>query len=1029
MNGKTSYTSRSYGGFRRGVAATPSPELIGYQREQSRFDKERRLASIRERHRAKQQHARETTVALGQTGLDTMRATSAGALPETLETLERQSGYVDLGNKELPAYKHKKEIIDLIENNQASALGGETGSGKSTQMPQYLLEAGYDLVVMLEPRRIAADSLCDRVRDELADQLDDDARQFVGVIHGERVESSERDKIKVMTADTFNATAAKLEKEYAGKKVAIIADEVHEANVFTEIAIGIAGLTVRRNESWRLVAVSATQNLETLRRPFSLVNTGGKSESATLPFVEIAGRPHEVSFQEDSDKNVMEAYAALEELPEKTLLFTSGKDEINHIIEGVKNELNKREKDVSQTVEFRKIHADLTASEMSHLKDPSVNNRKIVYVATPVAMSSITIPGVTHVFTDGTINRKEIDKEGAESLVRRYLTKSEITQQIGRAGRDIDGGLGTLCKPTAIVEDDLRKKGKEAPCEAMPFVPFDERTDFAPAEIYNTNLARAVLRVANLGMFYQEINPFVPHRVEGSTISNAEMALLRIGGLDDDGVITAIGKKMDAFPLMPELARGMVEAMIQHRSALQLARMAMVAAAIDIGGIQEYNSGPQRNGWLEYVQNGASDDFMLQHDLMVAVNEIRRRNEAKWKRDVRRLRQQEDETDEAGVERRIEALRGNSVRILREHDLNPKRTERAQKVAKKCLKTLGIMMDNIDFAPLSKEEDQMLHHDFTAGMIDLVYEEVGKVHHDVYYRNIHGDSRSTMRRIRSYGTETPEHNSLIVGFPYNQRVVNKNTAEVSFKPVINRFMTVSAKDVIEFAKANHLVHYKKAEPRIEGDWVVERGEPFYGSLKIGPPEVRKTGDYVSSASRDLLVKSSLENPGKAQQLLRDVADELARYRQRIPPSELSHYRNPTEVPEITKKDIEQLVRTYAKSTRSMSELDATLAQYMYDKGIEIGRYYSNEALEEMRQRSPDSIDVAGVSQTVHYDKGTPYITAKNISRRAMPTLSGQRLYLDDGREVLLQTQHMDKKTRVSLVVYVNNVMAAQNQAQ
>ena len=1013
LNGKSAYTNHAYSGARRGVFATPSVELVGYQHglEQSRFDKERRIAEIRERQRARKE------------------VEAIAALPERTS----ESEFFNLGNKELPAFKHKSEIINLVDSNKASALGGETGSGKSTQLPQYLLEAGYDLIVMLEPRRIAANFLCDRLRDELADQLDEDARNLVGINHGERTETHESNKIRVMTADTFNAMATQLENDYADKKVAIIADEAHEANIFTEIAMGVAGMAVQRQDGWRLMAVSATQNLDTLKRPFSLINTGGKKENTELPFAEIEGRPHEVEFREAPDKNVMEVYTSFDELPEKTLTFTSGKGEIEHIIDGTICELEKRERGLSKRVVFRQIHGELTNVELGHLNDPVPEGHKLVFVSTPAGMSSITIPGVTHVITDGTINRKELDHEGAGSLQRRYLSVSEILQEIGRAGRDVDGAIATLAKPTAVVEDMLREKGKAPACETMPFKPLRGRDAFAPAEIYNTNLSRAVLRVANLGLSYGTINPYTPHRVEESTINNAEIALLRIGGLDKEAKITDIGQKMDKFQMVPELSRGLVEAMLRERSAQHLARMALIAAGIDVGGIQEYNAGPDKSEWKKFVRKNASDDFILQLDLMTAMHELQVKNEHRWKVEAHRLRRQAmskegDSVAQADLPDYDSVRLERSIHFLREHDLNPKRTERALKVAKKTLKQLGIGLNNLVLTPPTEEEEQDIRRDFTSGMLNLVYEETRTIHHDQYYRNILGDNTSTERVIHSYGTDTPPQGSLIAGFPWNQKRTNRNTAEVTYRPVISRFFAVNPSDVAEFAQKNDILTYDDFDSRINGDLVIERAQPMFGSIAVGGVVVCKTSEYISDNSQDKLLQRAFERPRRAQQALRSIADELEFYRKRIPPHELEQYRSSTSLPEITKKDIAKLLRTYAKSTRSLSELDEKLAQYMYSKGIEIGRYYSDDAREEMMLRSPSYITVAGNRLRVYYERGNPYITAKNIPDEAIDSLRGQLLKLDDGREVLLQTQRNGQKQRVSLVVYVNDIIAARTQA-
>src|SRR5690606_27097677 len=114
----------------------------------------------------------------------------------------------------------------------------------------------------------------------------------------------------------------------------------------------------------------------------------------------------------------------------------------------------------SEKVVFRILHSQLSKVELSHLNDPVPEGHRLVIVATPAGMSGITIEGLTLVITDGTINRQELDDENYGGLVRHYLSKAEIIQQIGRAGRDVAGGIGIVAKPTMVIEDMLRKKGK-----------------------------------------------------------------------------------------------------------------------------------------------------------------------------------------------------------------------------------------------------------------------------------------------------------------------------------------------------------------------------------------------------------------------------------------------------------------------------------------------------------------------------------------------------------------------------------------
>ena len=585
MNGRGPYMRRTHGSERRGV--TPVPDLhFAAQRRQSRADKELIIAKMLQRER-------------------------------NTNTPEKFS----LGNHELPAFQHKSELLANIDAYKAVIVGGETGSGKSTQLPQYLYEAGYDMTIMLVPRRIIADGLGERIREELTSQIADiDAEEVVGIIHGERVERHENNKILVMTPNTFIKMEKDLRTIYGDKKLAIVADEVHEANLFTEIAVGVAAMSVRDQDGWRLVAASATHNAETLQGPFQRLNDG------FVPTVEIQGRPFSVELREESELTPMQAYARDAHEHKKAMIFTSGKKEIQHIIDETRRELDLIEKGLSDTVIFRILHGELTEAELSHVDDPIPEGHRLVVVSSPAGMSGITIPGVTYVATDGTINRSELDEDRASGLRRCYLSKAGITQQIGRAGRDVPGGVGVLCEPVMIRQKNQRvsqqSQSDKEMTGGMPYVPFTERTEHEPAEIYSTNLSRIVLSVATLGYSFAELNEYIPHRVKQESIINAEEVLARLGALDDDALITELGKGMDKFPVTPELARGLYEANGLGRSLQHMARAAFIAAAVDVGGLQDYTADETvARVRKQIIRHTTDDDFIAQLDLMTKLYE------------------------------------------------------------------------------------------------------------------------------------------------------------------------------------------------------------------------------------------------------------------------------------------------------------------------------------------------------------------------------------------------------------------------
>ncbi|RWZ78423.1 MAG: hypothetical protein EOT05_01535 [Candidatus Microsaccharimonas sossegonensis] len=934
------FKRRDHGSERRGVFSVPADiNTLAYRQEQSKQSKARLLAKLREAQRAR---------------------------TETLEA-------IDLGNKALPAYTHKHEILANIDAYKAVILGGPTGSGKSTQLPQYLYEAGYDMTVVLVPRRVIADGLGERIREEFTDQLGrDKAENMVGIVHGERVEMHNDNRVVVMTPQTFNVMEKDIKEKYGDKKVAIISDEIHEANLFTEIATGVAAMAVQEYEDWRLVAASATHNSETLQKTFQMLN-----KDSYVPIINIKGRPFNVEMKEEPRFSLMEVYAKVGHEHQKAMLFTSGKREIDHIIDETIAELKKTDPNASKQVVFRKLHGELSEFELSHINDPIPEGHRLVIVSSPAGMSGITIPGVTLVVSDGTINRQELDEDGILGLVRHYLSQDEIIQQIGRAGRDVPGGVGYIARPTTVMEDQLRKRGKEVEMPQMEYVPFSEHDSHAPPEIYHTNLSRVVLTVAAINLHFSDINDYIPHPVAPSAIINAEESLSRLGALDDEDKVTKTGLKMNHFPISPELSRGLVEAkdaeLRGERTAMHLARVALIAAAVEVGGLQDFSPDKPKT-WKALIRPEVADDFMAQHDLMSAVQGL-----------------DQLETKEL-------------FDFLEKFAIHPKRLERAQKVARKILQVFKMNLDNIIVTIPVPDEEADIRSDFTAGMIDLVYEEAGRVYRKTTYKNIHGDETATKRLLSLRSVAVPERGQLLAGIP---RWYEKQSKDgLKRFDVIEMILKVDPKTVGQYAMANDLLVGRLLAPQMDGDRIVERQQMMFGSIPVGIPVKSESLELIPQASQDVLVERVLEKPGPRQRALREIAEELEWYQKAFSDDILAQYRQIKAPEYLTKESIKALIQKYAKSTRAMTEIDRRLGEYSYSKNITINRYFDEPSRRELRRRSPRSIEVAGVGVLrVQYDMGTPYITrTAGLSMAQFKAAAAQHLTLADGRKVLYQVE-------------------------
>ena len=943
MNGKAPYTRRTSGSERRGAVPVPSFDY-GRRIPQTQNDIARVLEQMQQNHALR------------------------------IERLEK----TDLGNKELPAYKHKEELVANIEAYKAVIVGGETGSGKSTQLPQYLYEAGYDMTIMLVPRRGIANGLGERIRDELSCQIKGaNTDELVGIVHGERVERHDDNKILVMTPNTFIRMQASLKEQYGDKKLAVVADEIHEANLYTEIAVGVAAMSVQEQENWRLVAASATHNIETLQGPFQKLNNG------YVPSVEIEGRPFTVERREEPELTPMQAYGRDGFEHQKAMIFTSGKAEIDYIIEQTRKEIEARQKGASEDVVFRKYHGDLTEVELSHINDPIPEGKRLVIVASPAGMSGITIPGVTYVATDGTINRKEFDDDRADGLLRRVLSKAGVNQQIGRAGRDVPGGVGVICRPV-ITENKYHgnKAYDDTQDPPIPYVPYEERPDHEPAEIYATNLEGVALSVSALGYDLEDINEYLPHGLQSIDISNAKRALERIGALKA-GVITDTGVKMSRFPLTPEISRGLVEASGKGKSLQHMVRAALIAAAIDLGGIADNYAGEEaKDIRKQIVRPTSSDDLMVQLDLMTKL-----------------------------YERTSDTWSGHD--FVERHGLYTKRVEQVRKMTRKIFGVLGVRLQDIEITVPQPHEEQELRDDFTAGFLDHLYKYTGRSTrtHQRIYRSIHDGKGGTERRIDDRSSAVIDEKDVLIAGAKRFYIKGKHKDGTDMKhDIVSNVFPVDPFVVGKYAEQNGLVKGKSAAVRMVGDRAVEYQQGVFGSIEVGSAYEEDIAKAPSPEAQNLLFEYVMSRPGKTQRALLRLVDDLADFRNRATPDTLATLRNVDAPEDLTKDDVSAIIKAATGVVHTAHEVEEYLRQYAYDTNASLAKYYSIESLQYLNEISPQYIDVDQQYLQVHYDNGQPYVTG--ASRRSMDALT-EPLYLEDGREVLNQVKIGGKRRRIS----------------
>ncbi len=432
--------------------------------------------------------------------------------------------------EELPIAAHREEIFRLLEANQVVVLAGETGSGKTTQIPKMCLDAGFaerGKIACTQPRRVAALSISRRIAEEL------------GVVWGEEVgakirftDRTRRDTlVKVMT-DGMLLTEIQSDPDLRAYSV-IIVDEAHERSLNIDFLLGYLKLLLKRRRDLKVIITSATIDTKAFSAAFG-----------NAPILEVSGRVYPVEtryvpvdelLEESGEMTYIDAVGRSIRMildwniPGDILVFLPGeKDirEVRDILEG---------KGFSR-LEVLPLFGRLTASEQERIFRSS-RQRKVI-LATNIAETSITIPGIRFVVDSGLAR---ISRYSAHTHTRRLpiekISRSSANQRKGRAGRMSDG----VCLRLYSEED------------------FRARDAYSTPEILRCNLADVILRMIAFRIGDIRTFPFLDPPTERAIRSGFEL-LVQLGALDAANNLTPLGRKLAHLPVDPTVARMLLEA-------------------------------------------------------------------------------------------------------------------------------------------------------------------------------------------------------------------------------------------------------------------------------------------------------------------------------------------------------------------------------------------------------------------------------------------------------------------------------------
>ncbi len=461
---------------------------------------------------------------------------------------------------DLPVAQHAREIGDAIRAHPVVIVAGATGSGKTTQLPKICLDIGRGeraLIGHTQPRRIAARAVATRIAEELGTELGD--------LVGYKVRFTDQTKpdayVKLMTDGILLA-------ETQGDRLlaaydTIIVDEAHERSLNIDFLLGYLHRLLAQRPDLKIVITSATLDAERFARHFARDIDGVR---VPAPVIEVSGRlyPVEVRYrplasdEEGDDEEEMEdaIVAAAEDLWRERagdmLVFLPGEREIRETQELLRRSLARRP--YARDIEILPLFARLTPAEQQRVFGRSTGRR--IVLATNVAETSLTVPGIRYVIDSGLARVKRYSVRNKTTLLQiEKISQAAANQRAGRCGRVAEG----ICVRLYAEED------------------FAARPAYTEPEILRSSLATVILRMAALDLGDVAAFPFVEAPLPRA-IADGYQLLQELGAVDEGRALTKLGRELARLPLDARIGRMIIEA----RERGCLAEVLVIASALSV---------------------------------------------------------------------------------------------------------------------------------------------------------------------------------------------------------------------------------------------------------------------------------------------------------------------------------------------------------------------------------------------------------------------------------------------------------------
>jgi ATP-dependent helicase HrpA len=451
----------------------------------------------------------------------------------------------------LPICARREEIRRAIAQHPVVIVCGETGSGKTTQIPKILLEMGRGakgLIGHTQPRRIAARSVAARIAEELKTEL--------GALVGYKVRFN--DKVGAHTAIKLMTDGILLAETQGDPQLraydTLVIDEAHERSLNIDFLLGYLKQLVPRRPDLKVVITSATIDAEKFSRHFDgapVIEVSGRLYPVEVRYRPVGGDAEDTTRDEEEQALADAVQELCREGPGDVLVFLPGEREIRDAAEVLRRQAPARP---GEAREILPLHARLSAAEQDRVFRPGGARR--VVLATNVAETSLTVPRIRYVVDTGQARVKRYSYRNKVEMLRvENISQAAAQQRAGRCGRVADGACIRLCS-----EEE-----------------FAARPAYTDPELLRSSLAVVILRALSLGLGKVEEFPFLDAPAPRA-IADGYALLAELGAVDDRNELTGIGRELARLPLDPRIGRMLIAARDEHC----VEQMLVIAAALSV---------------------------------------------------------------------------------------------------------------------------------------------------------------------------------------------------------------------------------------------------------------------------------------------------------------------------------------------------------------------------------------------------------------------------------------------------------------